>query len=367
MTVSWIFLVLEAFLLVEVNLALMSSKKANHSLSKVISLQTMAETTLGSRGGILVGAVYVLLTYALIVAYISKSGEVLSLLFHVPRQIAEVLFVGVFGYLLLSGGTKLADRANQFMTAGLIGLFLLLVIGGSKYGDWAALLHQNWNTAPEAIPVIFLALVYHDLIPVICTYLDGDVRRIQTSVIVGSAIPLAMLLCWNAVALSLASTSGNADPLSLAIQTSFAVQLFSLLAVLTSIIGSVLGMSEFFIERLGKSIAILLPGETFFDDATSPRPAHIKLVSVALVLVPPLLLSLSISDAFFTAADLAGGYGMTTLYGVLPPVMAWGLAKESGNSQYPGGRNWITKRGTLAVTGVCACGIIAGQLILDLS
>jgi hypothetical protein len=45
------------------------------------------------------------------------------------------------------------------------GLFLLIVVGGASMADWKGLEHMDWSVAPQALPIIFLALVYHDLTP----------------------------------------------------------------------------------------------------------------------------------------------------------------------------------------------------------
>lgn len=46
-------------------------------------------------------------------------------------------------------------------------------------------------------------------IAVICAYLGGDIARIRVSVILGSIVPLVVLLVWNAVALGLSTHVGQ--------------------------------------------------------------------------------------------------------------------------------------------------------------
>jgi hypothetical protein len=75
--------------------------------------------------------------------------------------------------------------------------------------------------------------------------------------------------------------------------------------------------------------------------------------------------------------DLQGGYGMTSLYGVIPPIMAWSLQDSSLSSpeaettvevqsssqsmSLPGGKI------ALATVGACAVAVIAVQVVDDLS
>lgn len=122
MIVSWAFLVLEALLLAEVNVELMKRRRLGETLhSEVLSLRTMADQTMGSNGGIFTAVTYLFLTYTLLVAYIAKSGEVLSLMLNIPMPVAAALFTFGFGGLLCIGGSKVADSVNQVLTVSLIG------------------------------------------------------------------------------------------------------------------------------------------------------------------------------------------------------------------------------------------------------
>jgi hypothetical protein len=58
------------------------------------------------------------------------------------------------------------------------------------------------SAAVPAIPVMYLALVYHDLVPVLCQYLGGDRRRVFQSIAFGSLLPLSLFLGWEAVTLN---------------------------------------------------------------------------------------------------------------------------------------------------------------------
>jgi hypothetical protein len=49
----------------------------------------------------------------------------------------------------------------------------------------------------------------YNLVPVICSYLAGDVKKIQKAIILGSSAPLLMFLSWDAVALGLAGAGGG--------------------------------------------------------------------------------------------------------------------------------------------------------------
>ncbi|KAM7262087.1 hypothetical protein ACFE04_021164 [Oxalis oulophora] len=85
---------------------------------------------------------------------------------------------------------------------------------------------------------------------ILCAYLDGDITRLRASFILGSLIPLGALLFWISIALSLSKqTDQSVDPVELLMRVSwsrvlFMVEAFSLIAVGTSIIETLLGFSE---------------------------------------------------------------------------------------------------------------------------
>ncbi|MCO5573123.1 hypothetical protein L7F22_026888 [Adiantum nelumboides] len=198
--------------------------------------------------------------------------------------------------------------------------------------DWGSLLKANFGAVPQSIPIIGLSLVYQNVVPVVCTSLEGDLKRIRSAIVWGTTIPLIMFLVWDAVILgSLAGVPHSEDPL-VALRSANGIigpiiEVFSLLAIATSYIGFVLGLADFLADLLK------LPS----GRGNQPIP---YLLSV----FPPLVFSLSNPDIFFKALDFAGTYGVLTLFGILPAAMAW--SERYGNdcipSQFmpivPGGR-----------------------------
>ncbi|GAQ78159.1 Tryptophan or tyrosine transporter protein [Klebsormidium nitens] len=253
----WGFLVGEALLLAEVNVELLKGVAGDKNrASDVLSLRTMAQKTLGPAGGTAATLAYVFLTYALLTAYIAKSADVLSLLMGLPTEWAGVAFVGFFGVVLLVGGTVFTDYVNQAATGIMLTLFAIMVGGGSLFADWSILENADWAAAPAAVPIIFLSLVYHDLTPVLCSYLGGDIKRIRQAIIGGSLVPLLMFVSCNAVALAISPVTGGGDPLNIIIRLggpgpAALIECFSLLAISTSFIGTILGATEFALEQLG--------------------------------------------------------------------------------------------------------------------
>ncbi|KAG0551889.1 hypothetical protein BDA96_01G462100 [Sorghum bicolor] len=351
MVTCWAFLVAEALLIAEINVHLRrrrrnkdggGNRRGELELDlEVISVKSMAQETLGEWGGHLATATYLFLSYTSMVAYASKSGEVLSRLVPgVPEPFSGAAFTAALAMLIAGGGTAVTDRVNQLLTFVMIGLLLTIEVSAVALGGGLSLpANANWEQVPAALPVIIFTLVFHDIAPVICAYLEGDLARIRLSILVGSLVPLVSLLVWDDIALGLATTDVAAgfDVLGM-VKTEWShtvLETFSLLAVGTSLIGTLLGASQFFIEQMTNSISI----------ASSPGQQHgkknrgvvesvlennmLSYAATGAVVVPTMLIAATVPNSFSIATDIAGGYCMTILYGVLPPLMAWAIIGSS--------------------------------------
>jgi amino acid permease len=120
------------------------------------------------------------------------------------------------------------------------------------------------------------------------------------------------------------------------------IEAFSLLAIATSFIGFVLGLSDFLEDALGRNRA----------------------QAYVLTLLPPYVLALAFPTVFYVALDLAGTYGVLVLFGLLPPAMAWSeryLKTTLTDIRVVDGERPVL----LAVGGIAGC-IICNELFLAL-
>jgi tyrosine-specific transport protein len=174
----------------------------------------------------------------------------------------------------------------------------------------------------NAFPILFLSLVFQNVVPTVVTQLEADRKKITTAMIMGTSIPLLMFLAWNAIILgNVASIPGALDngvsPISFLMNEGIGgdtlsnlVGAFSELAVTTSLIGFIYGV----IDALTDITKLPTKGPDF----EQWKPALF-----AGTLVPPLLLSLGNPDIFYDALDYGGAFGVSTLFLVLPPIMVW--------------------------------------------
>lgn len=314
--VSWVYMVTTGLLIAEVNVNTMCELGSGG-----VSLVSMAMRTLG-RGGVIAACIaYLFIHYALLVAYIARSSEILTSAFLVPQWFTAAIFSAVFGGLCYFGSQRVVGAANGFLVAGIIGSFSVLVFAATGDLDWGLLLKANFAAVPQSIPIIALSFVYQNVVPVICTSLEGDLKRIRSAIVWGTSIPLVMFLMWDAVILgSLGGVTHSEDPL-VALRSANGIigptiEVFSVLAIATSYIGFVLGLADFLADLLK------LPS----GRGNQPIP-------YLLSIFPPLVLALSNPDIFFKALDFAGTYGVLTLFGILPAAMAW--TERYGNACIP--------------------------------
>ncbi len=176
----------------------------------------------------------------------------------------------------------------------------------------------------NAFPILFLSMVFQNIVPTVVTQLEADRRKITEALILGTGIPLIMFLAWNAIILgNVVSMPGalenGVSPVTLLQSEGVGgetlgnlVGVFSELAVTTSLIGFIYGLID------GLTDVTNLPTK-------GPGFEKWKPALFAGALVPPLILSFGNPDIFYDALDYGGAFGVSTLFLVLPPIMVWKL------------------------------------------
>ncbi|NP_001146090.1 uncharacterized protein LOC100279622 [Zea mays] len=304
----WSYMVVTGLLVAEVNVNTMCELGSGG-----VSLVSMAMRTLGTFGVRTSCLSYLFIHYALLVAYVARSSNIITNSLGIPIWESATLFSLAFGGVCYFGSQRLIGAVNGVLVVGILASFTSLVVVASGNLQWSSLLEANFAAAPQSIPIIALSFVYQNVVPVLCTNLEGDLSKVRTAIVAGTAIPLALFLVWDGVILGtlpdLAGSSTVSDPLELLRSSNGIVgpivEAFSFLAIATSYIGFVLGISDFLADLLK------LP-----SGQNKPLP-------YVLTLFPPLVLSLLDPEIFFKALDFAGTYGVLVLFGVFPAAMSW--------------------------------------------
>ena len=335
-----------------------------------VGVVAISGSVLGDDASKVTGALYLFLHYAILTAYMSEGGKEIGSIFHLPSQLATLLYVTGAGALVAKGSSAVQEKVNNSLVAVLVASFVSLLTIGIPQLSLSTLFSPKFQHPAavfEAFPVFLLALVYHNVVPFVSRKLDYDPDKISKSIVAGTAIPLTMFILWNAVCLgSPGITTGEiTDPAMAAIGgmgpiASLLVQVFSLFAINTSLLGFIYGILDYFLdigfkipdpdaqtvvtpevdrrsEDGEQPVAVATKSETLANTVAQGLTGSIEgeanpvwkgllanpLVALALALGPPLIVSEFDPDIFLNALDVAGLYGISILYGALPPAMAW--------------------------------------------
>ncbi len=322
LTLSWLFMSTTALLLLEINL----------SFKEEVSLISMAGKTLGAFGQAIAWVCFLFVFYCLGVAYISGSGELLAGFYF---SLTGLPLANWIGYLAISLtfalfvylGTRAVDLFNRLLMLGLIVSYVLLVVFGAPFVHKEHLTHIDFSQALPVLPIMIISFGFHNLIPTLVTYLDRDVKRLRTAILIGSFIPLCVYLVWEWIILGLLPLYGDFGLKSLIDQGAMASQLLQHAVGSSSSLGHfVVLLTECFAffailtSFLGNSLSFV---DFLADGLRIPKNAMGTWLLCFLVIAPPLVMAILYPHLFLTALSFAGAFGAVILFGVLPALMVW--------------------------------------------
>jgi tyrosine-specific transport protein len=314
MVILWFFMLLTAFYLLEVNLRM---KGETNFIS-------MIHKTLGRPGEVVGWVSYLLLLYSLVAAYMVGCSQILADffhgIFHFAPWIWPLLIFLVFGGFVYFG-TRMVDLLNRFLMIGLIAGYLALIGIGFFHIDLDLLMHHNWRYLTAATPVVVTSFGYHIIIPTLTNYLEQDAKLLKRAIFMGSLIPLVVYILWQALAMGVIPVEGE---LSLTTASekglhatfclkeilgnpwvSFSARIFALFAIITSLLGVSLSLSDFLADGL-----------------KIKRTSLGNLRALLLTFLPPLFFALFYPQGFILALHYAGIF-VIILLALIPSLMAW--------------------------------------------
>lgn len=331
--VVWAFMVLTGLLYVEVAL----------SLPKGANIFSMAGRYLGMQGKIAAGGMFLFLYYCLLIAYIAGGAPLLGFIFktglgiELSANTVLVLFGLLFGGIVWLG-TKAIDRVNLILSIAMISTYVGLVATGSSEVVISKLIEAKWSKICIALPVMFSAFGYHNVVPSLCTYLDRNRNSLKLSILCGTTAALIVYLVWQWLILGslpqevIQKALAQGQPVTAALQnltgksSLFAIgQGFAFFALATSFLGVAFSMVD------------------FLNDGLKWRGKN-RLILVTMTFFPPALCAFLNPAIFETALGIAGGFGEAFLNGLLPVLLAWkfrSLSKSHTDSKAVSGRNLL--------------------------
>lgn len=307
----WIFMAATGLLFLEVTLKMPQG-------SNLISL---SQRFLG-RGGKWVSAVlFLFLYYCLLVAYFAGGSPLLGQLclwvgIPLSALTEKILFLAIFGGVVFLG-VKWINKANLILTACMLLSYVFLVSLGASAVEYSRFPISNYALAFGAVPVLFSAFGFHNVVPPLATFLHRDKKVLRLSILLGTFFALALYVVWQWLVLGsvpvdvIAEVRAKGLPVTYALQKASHVssiyilgQLFAFFALTTSFLGVGFSFVDFIQDGFAES---KIKVRRFFCSF--------------LTLVPPFICILLNPAVFEKALGLAGGIGESILNGILPVLL----------------------------------------------
>jgi tyrosine-specific transport protein len=334
--IVWGFMTLSGFYLIEV------TSWHQHQ----VNFLTMISSSLGKVGKLLGWLFYLFLFYAILVAYMAASGNILSHFlsstYHivVAPYIATLFFVLLFGILIFKG-TRTVDHANRFLMIFKISSFIAVLILGAKFISPKKLTYLSTTQISSSIPILITAFGFHNMIPSLNHYMKGNLSKIKKSILGGSLLSLAIYLLWQMLILGIIPIQGPNGLQSALSDGKEASELLSqwIQNPAVALIAQALGFFAILTSFLAQSLSL---SHFLADGLKLKKTKFSEFVACLLTLLPPLTLALIYPDLFYSALNFAGGICTVVLFGVLPCLMLWKGRYHQNlgtkTTQVPGGK-----------------------------
>lgn len=301
----------------------------------------------GKGGRVISGGMFIFLYYCLMIAYFAAGAPLFAEAFaSLGWSLTGWKMFAVFGLLfggIVAIGSKSIDRVNIIMSIAMIAAWFSLIGSGSDEVEMVRLKITKWPAMIWAMPVLFSAFGFHNVIPSLCTYLKRDKRSLRFAVFWGSFLPLIVYIVWQWLVIGaipqkiLFKTLEEGTSITAAFSVasgnpSFAIigRFFAFFAIVTSILGVAFSMVDF----LGDGFQV------------TERRGLKRLWLTLLTFVPPFILATLRPDIFTTALGIAGGFGEAFLNGLLPTHLIW-VGKYSHGLKAD--LNWLENKAVLSL------------------
>lgn len=311
MLLSYLFTTITGLLLLEATLW----------FDQKVNLLSVVDFTLGKKGKVLVGILFLLLFYSIFVAYIDGGGELFTSLvskvfgLSIPKSIGNsifVVFIGLISYL----GTQSVDKINKILMIGLLLTYCTLVTVGAPHIKLDNLFYIKWSACFKTLPILFICFGFQNLVPSLTYYLKKNTQELRFSIITGNFLALILYLIWDFIILGMVphDTSFKSDMVVGLINkvsnfsaTLFAIQAFTFFALVSSFLAIAISFVDFFKDSFSTTIT----------------KKSQKFLIHCFVFLPPLFFSFFNPHVFLKSLEFAGGFVDVILFGILPILIIW--------------------------------------------
>lgn len=340
----WALALYSGLLLVEVDMQVGPGLNFNKMVKKVLGWpgQVVAVLSLG------------FLLYALLVAYITGMGSILSDTYHFAdygagTSMCSTVFAVIMAVIVFCGTKTILRFNNLFFIVMVCAMsFAFFSLSSTVNVDNLLAVAPNYDYLLGSLPILFAAYGYHFCIPSTCKIVEGNKNVLYWAIIGGTMVPLICYTLWLFLALGsvpmsqIAAMNGNVDSLIVAIaQDSVFIKavlsVFASFALVTSFFGVSLSLYDLASETLNL-------GESQLD----------RVLATIAVFLPPIVAS-HLSPGSFIAALAHAGIGFAVLCLCLPCAMSWKLRNErkQTNTEAP----YEVAGGKMTIAFASACGV----------
>ena len=338
--VVWAFMLITGLLLLEACL----------TMEKKASFISLSRRYLGRMGVLITGGLFIFLYIFLLVAYFAAGAPLIDFFSYsffnlsLGDRGSVLLFTLIFAPIVALG-PRILDHVNLIMVVMMAILLLCLFSLGFLEVNIVRWQRTDWSQAIWTAPILFSAFGYHNLIPSLVSYMNKDRESLRDALVIGTTIPLIIYLLWQLLvigALPLSTLHMGAIE-GVTVTTLFAEyvqkpgiavlgQLFSFLAITTSVLGVSLSLVDFIADGL----RVKPLGKT-------------RVWLTLLAFSAPLVLTLLDKSIFIRALSIAGGLGESLLNGMIPIALVYSLRYVKGVNSH----NWrfVSKEGLFVLGG----------------
>lgn len=299
------------------------SREAVQKQQSTFNYPSLYQAYFGGIGKWVAVAANLVILYGLLTAYLTGITTIINNLFSVALPTVGLMlgFFAVTALISLASVDKIMKYIAVLVVGKCIVFFIIAGSAGTQIKA-ANLEHQHWPFFVAAIPILVTAFHFHNIIPAICESLRWDQKTITRTMLVGMSLGFLMNATWMLVGVGVLPL--DASPIGL--ETAFQNNLPATIPLAEAMHSEVFLLLASFFAMVAITTAYLANGMGligFMDDLTNQYLGKVNpLLSRALAFVPPLLIALAYPDVFLKAIDFAGGFGIVTLFGILPCIIA---------------------------------------------
>jgi len=304
------------------------SREAVERQQSTFNYPSLYHHYLGAAGKWIAVVANLIILYGLLTAYLTGITSIVGNLFRLT--ISPVWIMLAFFVIVTVISMAQIGKIQKYIAALVVVKCVVFVVIAAMAGGHVEpqnLSHYDWALFTCGIPILVTAFHFHNIIPAICETLKWDGKTIQRTMLIGMAMGFIMNATWLFVSIGVIPLDNSEVGLITAFEKNLpaTVPLAQIMASPSFLLfAMVFAMIAITTAYLANGMGLI----GFMDDITSNTfGISNPLLSRALAFAPPLIIALVYPDLFLKAIDIAGGFGIVTLFGILPSIIAIRKAK----------------------------------------